>query len=115
MEYLQLFAAISEAISDGTVGLIMKNSYDMVFAFAVVIGMLGHYCKKKVKNETTSSVVGWFSYSNIQSSIATLVAILVAITGAISNNLITPDMGIMTIIYTGLTTGFAVDSATNTD
>lgn len=90
-------------------------SKEYIFAISVIIGMCGHYCKKKIKNETDVSFWQWFGTLNVFSTFASFSTALVVVTGAISNGVITPDMNIISIMYIGLTSGFAVDSATNSD
>lgn len=94
---------------------ILQQNYQYVYIVAFILGMIGHYAKKKVKNETEADLAGWFSHQNIFASIATFVTAAITLTGTLANNLITADMSIMTILYTGLTAGIAVDSVANSD
>ena len=89
--------------------------YHFVFSLATIVGMIGHYAKKKVRSETQVSLYQWFGSINVFGTIASLTTAATAIFGALSNNLVTADMSIATIIYVGLTTGYTVDSTTNGD
>ncbi len=91
------------------------SSNNAIFIYFVIIGMLGHYAKKRVKSETDVTVKEWFCNFKVYSTILTVVTALIVIFGALSNNIINDSMTIYTIIYTGLTSGFAIDSLTNND
>jgi hypothetical protein len=91
------------------------KEYEVIFAVAVIVGMIIHYCKKSLKHETTVSIIAWFTISNVKASLCTVFAAAVAIIGALSNNLITADMTLWSILYIGFTTGYAIDSTSNSD
>jgi L-asparagine transporter-like permease len=91
------------------------SSNDAIFVYFIIIGMSGHYAKKRVKAETDVTFGEWFLNFKVYSTIVTIVVALITIFGALSNNIINDTMSISTIIYTGLTTGFAIDSLTNGD
>lgn len=88
---------------------------EIMFIVATVLGMLGHYLKKKLKNETKVDLVEWFGSSHWPGSIVALGSASTVIIAALSNGIITPEMGTLAVLYSGLTTGFAIDSAANTD
>lgn len=89
--------------------------YQVIFSIATICGMIGHYAKKKVRSETHVTLCQWFGSINIFGTLASLSTAAMAIFGALSNNLVTADMSIATLIYIGLTTGYTVDSTTNGD
>jgi hypothetical protein len=88
---------------------------NQAFILAVLLGMLGHYAKKRAKKETKVSLKEWFGNFNIYGTISSIITSLIAVVGVVANNLITDDMSLATAIYIGLTSGFAIDSATNSD
>lgn len=91
------------------------HDHEIIFAIAVAIGMLMHYCKKNLKQETAVTCVQWFTTSNVKASLCTAFTATLAIIGALSNNLITDDMSLWTVLYVGLTTGYTTDSASNSE
>ena len=91
------------------------STNNAIFVYFVIIGMIGHYAKKRVKSETDVTFGEWFLNFKVYSTILTIVVTLITIFGALSNNIINDAMSISTIIYTGLTSGFAIDSLTNND
>lgn len=95
--------------------VLTEHTHQLVFSGAVIFGMIGHYCKKKIKSETNITFVQWFGTVHLFGTIASMSTAALTIFGALSNNLITPDMDIVNLIYVGLTTGYAVDSVTNGD
>jgi hypothetical protein len=90
-------------------------SNDAIFVYFIIVGMIGHYAKKRVKAETDVTFHEWFLNFKVYSTILTIVTVLITIFGALSNNIINEAMSLSTIVYTGLTTGFAIDSLTNND
>jgi hypothetical protein len=90
-------------------------SQETIFTVAVIIGMVGHYAKKRVKLETRVTLKQWFLEFNVFGTITSVVSALIAILGAFVNHLITPEMNPMTVFYIGLITGFTIDSVTNSD
>jgi hypothetical protein len=90
-------------------------SQESVFTVSVIIGMIGHYAKKRVKSETQVTLKQWFMELDMFGSIASVVTALVIILGAFANHIITPDMSTLTVFYIGLISGFTVDSVTNSD
>jgi hypothetical protein len=91
------------------------SSNNAIFVYFVIIGMIGHYAKKRVKSETDVTLNEWFCNFKVYSTILTVVTALMVIFGALANNIINDSMTIYTIVYTGLTSGFAIDSLTNND
>ena len=89
--------------------------HDIMFSLATVAGMIGHYAKKKVREETVTTLTEWFGSVNIFGTISSITTASATILGALSSGVITPEMTDMAVIYIGLTNGFAVDSATNGD
>lgn len=89
--------------------------HEMIFSAATIFGMIGHYAKKKVREETCVTLYEWFGKINVFGTLASLTTAAIAIFGALSNNLVTADMPIATLIYIGLTTGYTIDSTTNGD
>jgi|694.fasta_scaffold00062_47 hypothetical protein len=90
-------------------------SYQAIFSYGVIIGMIGHYAKKKIKEETEVKLSEWFGSVGLYGTISSISAAFMAILGALSNGLITPDMSIYSLLYIGLTTGYTVDSSLNND
>lgn len=95
--------------------LLAAHSNEILFAVATIVGMISHFVKKKLKNETTVNLKEWFGTSNLPGSLTSIGTALTIIVTALSNGVITPGMSVLTVIYVGLTTGFAVDSTTNKD
>lgn len=90
-------------------------SYQAIFSYGVIAGMIGHYAKKKIKDETDVKLSEWFGTVGLYGTISSISAAFMAILGALSNNLITPDMSIYSLLYIGITTGYTVDSSLNND
>jgi hypothetical protein len=86
---------------------------DAIFVASSFAGMVVHYVKKWAKDETHSSLAGWFGKDNINATLMAFGALGTAIIGALGSGLITPDMNLYALVYAGLTTGFAVDSGFN--
>jgi hypothetical protein len=93
----------------------MHLSNEVILAISTIFGMIGHYAKKKARAETSVSLCQWFGPSNVFGTISSISMAITAVIGVIANNIITPEMSIYSIIYLGLTQGFAIDSATNGD
>jgi hypothetical protein len=89
--------------------------HELIFSTATVFGMIGHYAKKKVRSETQVTLYQWFGSINVFGTLASLTTAAIAIFGALSNNVVTADMSIATLVYIGLTTGYTIDSTTNGD
>jgi hypothetical protein len=86
---------------------------NVLFVFSSLCGMGFHYLKKWSKGETTSSIGGWFGKDNIGATITTFSAFGAAMFTAINTGIITPDMSLLSVLYAGVTTGFAIDSGFN--
>lgn len=112
MEYIILLNSFLNGIANIYHVLTSNTS---IFIFFTIIGMVGHYAKKKVNEEIDVTFKDWFLDFKVYSTILTIVTALITIFGALSNNIINDSMSVSTIIYVGLTTGFAIDSLTNTD
>ena len=95
--------------------LITAHGNEIIFAVATILGMLGHYLKKKLKNETQVNLKEWFGSSHWPGSIAALGSAATVIVAALSNGVIVESMSFWAVAYVGLTTGFAIDSTTNSD
>ena len=93
----------------------MHLSNEAILALSTIFGMIGHYAKKRARSETTVTLCQWFGPSNVFGTISTITIAVMAVIGVIANNIITPEMSIYSIIYLGLSQGFAIDSATNGD
>ena len=91
------------------------STYQLIFLISTLLGMIGHYAKKKVRSETQVTIYQWFGSINFFGTISSLSTAAIAIFGALSNNLVTADMSMVTLIYVGLTTGYTIDSTTNGD
>ena len=89
------------------------SNADAIFVMSSLAGMVFHYAKKWAKDETTSTLSGWFGKDNINATLMAFGALGTAIFGALGSGLITPDMNLYAIVYAGLTTGFAIDSGFN--
>jgi hypothetical protein len=92
-----------------------EHTNEILFAAATFTGMVAHYYKKNLKNETYTSIKEWFGASHWPSSIASFSTAGMVVITALSNDVILPEMTIWSVLYIGLTTGYAVDSTTNTD
>jgi hypothetical protein len=88
---------------------------EILFIVSAIIGMVVHYVKKYVKGETTVSMYEWFGKANLPATIAAIGTLFTAIVSALASGLILPDASIWAVLYTGITTGIAVDSAANSD
>jgi hypothetical protein len=91
------------------------SNFQVIFLIATLCGMIGHYAKKRVRSETQVTIYQWFGNINIFGTISSLTTAAMAVLGALSNNLVTADMPVVTLIYVGLTTGYTIDSTTNGD
>ena len=95
--------------------ILMAHINEIIFAVATIIGMIAHYVKKRFKYETTVNLREWFGSSNWPGSITSIGTAITIIIAALSNGVITETMPFWSVVYVGLTTGFAVDSTTNMD
>jgi hypothetical protein len=93
----------------------LHTHYYLLFVVSVAAGMISHYVKKRAKAETAVSLQDWFGSINIFGTIASFATSMLATLSAISADLVTPEMSLTTIMYIGLTTGYAADSAANSD
>lgn len=89
--------------------------YYLLFVLSVAAGMISHYVKKRAKEETLVSLKDWFGQVNVFGTLCSFGTSLLATLSAISADIVTPEMSLTTIMYIGLTTGYAADSATNSD
>lgn len=89
--------------------------YYVTFILSVSVGMISHYAKKRAKEETVVSLKEWFGSVNLFGTLSSFATSLLATLSALSYDVVTPEMSLATIIYMGLTTGYAADSATNSD
>lgn len=89
--------------------------YYLLFVMSVAAGMISHYVKKRAKDETLVSLREWFGEVNFLGTLCSFGTSLMATLSAISADIVTPEMSLTTIMYIGLTTGYAADSATNSD
>jgi hypothetical protein len=88
---------------------------EIIFTISTIIGLIIHYAKKRLKNETETSLKEWFTTSNPAGSIASIGSSIVVIVTALANGVINETMTFWSVVYIGLVTGLAVDSATNKD
>jgi hypothetical protein len=93
----------------------LHTHYYLLFVLSVASGMISHYVKKRAKAETEVSLKDWFGSVNVFGTLCSFGTSLMATLSAISADIVTPEMSLTTIIYIGLTTGYAADSATNSD
>ena len=89
--------------------------YYLLFVLSVAAGMVSHYVKKRAQEETLVSLKDWFGQVNVFGTLCSFGTSLLATLSAISADIVTPEMSLTTIMYIGLTTGYAADSATNSD
>lgn len=95
--------------------MLAQHGNEILFAASTVVGMVSHFLKKSFKNETECQIHEWFGKQHLPGSIASLGSAAMVIITALSNGVITPEMAFWPVVYVGLTTGFAVDSVTNSD
>ena len=87
---------------------------EIAFAAASGIGAVFHYAKKYAKKETQAALHEWFGSANLPATIAALGTLVMTVGGVLASGAIdTQTLG--AVIYAGLTTGFAIDSAANSD
>jgi hypothetical protein len=102
-------------LGDNMNELITSHINEITFAVATMIGMIVHYGKKRVKAETDVSIAQWFGTANVYGSIASIGSAIAVIITALAGGIITEQMDFWSVVYVGFTTGFAVDSSTNSD
>lgn len=88
---------------------------EVILIVSTLLGMFGHYAKKRALSQTNVTACEWFGSVNVFGTISSILLAVTTVVGIISNNMITPDMNVYTVIYIGLTSGFAADSAANGD
>ena len=95
--------------------IIASHANEIIFAFATGAGMVAHYIKKKLKDETSVNIGQWFGSANLPGSILSIGSALTIIIAALSNGIINEAMSFWSVVYMGIVTGLAVDSTTNSD
>lgn len=93
----------------------MIHASEIIFFLSGIFGMITHYFKKSMKKETESMFSEWFGKKNIKATITTFGMFFMAMVGALGAGVITPEMNIYAIMYSGFATGFAIDSGFNSD
>ena len=95
--------------------LLIAHSNEILFAVATIVGLVSHYIKKRLKNETAVPIHEWFGSSNWPGSLTSIGTTIAIIVTALANGVIVEGMTFWSVIYTGFLTGYAIDSSTNTD
>ena len=92
-------------------GLVSFES--IVFLIMGLVGMIGHYGKKRLKGQTKVSMKEYFGSNNPLSSIGTFATYAASMTGMIMGfDLATMSIYLVAII--GATCGWTIDSGVNT-
>jgi len=86
-----------------------------VFAVCACLGAVTHFVKKAARGETDTTLHEWFGVVNVKSTFFTLIVLLFVVIGALFGDIITPQTDFWASLYIGFVTGFAVDSAFNSD
>jgi len=92
----------------------MPTANDMIFAVSVVVGAFFHYLKKIAKKETKVSLREWFGSKNLPGTLMSFGGLGLAILAVLATNM-TDGLAFYALIYSGLTTGFTIDSGLNSD
>lgn len=86
------------------------NINGLGFILAACVGAIAHWLKVYKYGQTTLHVWDWFGPQNWASTLYSFIAFIAALIGGVATGVVNEQMSIWAAIYSGFTTGFAVDS-----
>lgn len=88
---------------------------ELIFVVASILGMVCHWLKQYMTEETEEPIYKWFGSSNWRATISSIGSCLFMIVAALGMGVLPAGATFWTALYMGLVTGFSVDAGMNAD